>query len=158
MAATNINSEGKVMLPAARDTVTFPSSSGWRITSKADLLNSGSSSRKSTPLCARLTSPGFGKAPPPSNPMSLMVWWGARNGRVETKEFSVSSRPAMLWIFVVSMASSSDSGGMMVGIRLASIDLPEPGGPIINTLWPGDGDFDGAFDVALAFDVAQIDI
>src|SRR6266540_2140072 len=57
-----MNSEGKVTLPAARETVTFPSSSGWRITSSADLLNSGSSSRKRTPLWARLTSPGFGNA------------------------------------------------------------------------------------------------
>ena len=30
-----MNSEGKVTLPAARETVTFPSSSGWRITSSA---------------------------------------------------------------------------------------------------------------------------
>src|SRR5213592_2597486 len=70
---TSINSEGKVTLPAARDTVTFPSSSGCRITSNADLLNSGSSSRKRTPLWATLTSPGFGNVPPPSKPMSLMV-------------------------------------------------------------------------------------
>ena len=35
-----------------------PSSSGWRITSRVERLNSGSSSRKRTPLCARLTSPG----------------------------------------------------------------------------------------------------
>jgi len=40
----------------------------------------------------------------------------------------------MLWIFVVSMASSSDIGGMMVAMRLDSIDLPEPGGPIIKML------------------------
>src|SRR4030095_16606172 len=60
IAATSMNSEGKVTLPAARETVTFPSSIGCRITSSADRLNSGSSSRKRTPLCARLTSPGFG--------------------------------------------------------------------------------------------------
>ena len=42
--------------------------------------------------------------------------------------------PAMLWILVVSIASSSDIGGIMVGMRLASIDLPDPGGPIMSTL------------------------
>jgi hypothetical protein len=36
-------------------------------------LNSGNSSRKRTPLCARLTSPGLGNVPPPSKPISLMV-------------------------------------------------------------------------------------
>ena len=40
----------------------------------------------------------------------------------------------MLWIFVVSIASSSDIGGMMVAIRFESIDLPEPGGPIMRML------------------------
>ncbi len=40
-----MNSEGKVTLPAARETVTFPSSNGWRMTSRVERLNSGSSSR-----------------------------------------------------------------------------------------------------------------
>src|SRR5438270_40955 len=44
--------------------------------------------------------------------------------------------PAMLWIFVLSIASWSDIGGMMVAIRFDNIDLPEPGGPIISRLWP----------------------
>jgi len=73
MAATSMNSDGNVTLPAARDTVTLPSSTGWRITSKVERLNSGSSSRNRTPLCAILTSPGLGKVPPPNNPISLMV-------------------------------------------------------------------------------------
>ena len=38
----------------------LPSSSGWRMTSRTLRLNSGSSSRNSTPLCASETSPGFG--------------------------------------------------------------------------------------------------
>ena len=58
IAATNITLAGKVTVPAARLTVTLPSSSGCRNTSRVERLNSGSSSRKSTPLCARLTSPG----------------------------------------------------------------------------------------------------
>ena len=36
---------------------------------------------------------------------------------------------------VVSIDSVAVSVGMIVGIRLASIVLPEPGGPIINKLW-----------------------
>ena len=40
----------------------------------------------------------------------------------------------MLWIFVVSIASSNAIGGMMVAMRFASIDLPEPGGPIMRIL------------------------
>ncbi len=49
MAAISMNSLGKVRLPAAREIVTFPSSSGWRITSSVERLNSGSSSRNNTP-------------------------------------------------------------------------------------------------------------
>ncbi len=59
-----------------------------------------------------------------------------RNGRVATKEFFPSSMPQMEWILVMSIASSNVIGGMMVPIRLESIDLPEPGGPIIKMLWP----------------------
>ena len=40
----------------------------------------------------------------------------------------------MLWILVDSMASSSVIGGMIVGMRLAIIDLPEPGGPMSSAL------------------------
>ena len=42
----------------------------------------------------------------------------------------------MLWILVVSMASSKVSGGRIPANRFASMVLPEPGGPIISTLWP----------------------
>src|ERR1035438_5411058 len=44
------------------------------------------------------------------------------------------SSPATLWIWVVSRASAKVSGGRIPGKRLASIVLPEPGGPIISTL------------------------
>ena len=66
---------------SAREIVTVPSSSGWRRTSSVRRLNSGSSSRKSTPLWARLISPGDGIEPPPTRPASLIVWCGERNGR-----------------------------------------------------------------------------
>ncbi|OQC54303.1 MAG: hypothetical protein BWX54_02250 [Verrucomicrobia bacterium ADurb.Bin018] len=80
MAATNMKRQGKVTEAAARAMDTVPSSSGWRITSSTLRWNSGNSSRNSTPLCARLTSPGNGCAPPPSKPASEIVWCGERNG------------------------------------------------------------------------------
>jgi hypothetical protein len=43
--------------------------------------------------------------------------------------------PATLWIWVVDSASSKVKGGRMPGNRFASMVLPDPGGPIIRTLW-----------------------
>jgi hypothetical protein len=37
---------------------------------------------------------------------------------------------------VVSIDSAAESCGRIVGIRLASIVLPPPGGPSMHTLWP----------------------
>ena len=53
MAAASMKRAGKVSDMAARAMVTQPSSSGWRRTSSTLRGNSGSSSRKSRPLCAR---------------------------------------------------------------------------------------------------------
>ena len=72
--------------------------------------------------------------PPPIRPASEMVWCGERNGRWCSSPQPAGSTPAMLWILVVSMASSKVSGGRMPASRLASMLLPEPGGPIIRTL------------------------
>ena len=66
IAATIIQSAGKVTLPRARETVTTRSSSGCRSASSVRESNSGNSSRKRTPLCASVTSPAFGNAPPPT--------------------------------------------------------------------------------------------
>jgi len=68
-----MNLDGNVSAIAAREIVTWPSSRGCRITSSTCLLNSGSSSRKRTPLWERLTSPGLGGLPPPMSPASDMV-------------------------------------------------------------------------------------
>jgi hypothetical protein len=65
--------DGNVVLDSARAMVTVPSSSGWRSTSSVRRLNSGSSSRKSTPLWAREISPGEGVEPPPTRPALLIV-------------------------------------------------------------------------------------
>jgi hypothetical protein len=48
--------------------------------------------------------------------------------------FSIS--PATEAIIDTSSSSAGVSGGRMVGSRAASIDFPEPGGPIISRLWP----------------------
>ena len=74
IAQISMNFAGYVTRPAVRTMETVPSSSGWRKTSKASTRNSGSSSRNSTPLCARLNSPGIGMPfPPPAMPAALVV-------------------------------------------------------------------------------------
>src|SRR2546425_11115281 len=92
---------GYVSVMAAREIVTWPSSIGWRSTSSTFLRNSGSSSRNSTPPCARLTSPGRGYEPPPISPASEIVWCGGRNGRRATSDSPSGSTPATAGVFVV---------------------------------------------------------
>jgi len=108
MAAASMKRVGYVSDDAARAMVTWPSSNGWRRTSKTRRLNSGSSSRNSTPRWARLTSPGRGMFPPPMSPASEIVWCGAQNGRVASSAWPDDSCPQMEWILVVAMASSSE--------------------------------------------------
>ncbi len=66
---------------------------------------------------------------------SDIVWCGDRNGRPVIREVFFSIFPAIEWILVVSSASQSVSGGIIVGSRFANIVLPAPGGPIIITLY-----------------------
>lgn len=61
---------------------------------------------------------------------------GSEPGRCPISPLPAPMRPATEWIFVVSSALSSVIGGMIDGSRRASIVLPEPGEPIISTLWP----------------------
>ena len=68
-----------------RTIVTWPSSSGWRSASRLGRANSESSSRKSTPRCASVASPGCGGFAPPTSPAAEIVWCGARNGRAVTR-------------------------------------------------------------------------
>src|SRR5882757_3523393 len=85
-----MNWEGKVIVPAAREIVTIPSSSGWRIVSSTLRLNSGNSSKNKTPWCASEISPGVGLILPPSNPASLAVgsdaFWSPEARCMQTKE------------------------------------------------------------------------
>ena len=66
MEATNMKLAGNSTEHLALDTMIVLSSSGCRITSRTDLLNSGSSSRNKTPLCANEISPGCGIVPSPN--------------------------------------------------------------------------------------------
>ena len=58
MEATSMKEQGSVTVYFAREMVICLSSKGWRRVSSAERENSGSSSKKRTPLCARLISPG----------------------------------------------------------------------------------------------------
>ena len=136
IAAISMNEHGYVIEPDTLDMVTCLSSKGWRKISRAGRENSASSSRKSKPLCARDISPGFGTEPPPESPAGETVWCGERKGLAVIRGLVLSKSPATEWIFVVSIDSSKVMAGSIDGIRFASIDFPEPGEPIIRTLWP----------------------
>ena len=136
MAATTWNRAGKVTVCRTRAMRTWPDSMGCRSVSSTLRLNSGSSSRKSTPRWARLISPGRGGLPPPMSPPAEIVWCGARKGRSVLTGWAPSSSPATEWTRVTSRDSASASGGRRPGRRRASIVLPEPGGPDINRLCP----------------------
>ena len=65
----------------------------------------------------------------------------AKSGRYEGRRRTSppsATPPDRLWIMLTSRASEGSSGGSSPGKRAASMDLPAPGGPIINTLWPQD--------------------
>src|SRR5437763_1058151 len=115
MAATRMKLAGNVVELSAREMVTLPSSNGCRSTSRLRRLNSGSSSRKRTPWCARLISPGAGVLPPPTMPASLMVWCGERNGRVASSGSSALRRPMALQMRVGSRLSGGVEGGRVGG-------------------------------------------
>lgn len=129
MDATRVKLVGNSTLHFTREIVIFRSSRGWRNTSSTFRLNSGSSSRNKTPLCARLISPGCGKLPPPVMAVVEIVWCGSRNGRLEISPLPCPSFPATECILVVSRLSPNDSGGRMEGRRFASMDFPLPGAP-----------------------------
>ena len=136
MAHTSINRLGRRMEPAARVTVTSPSSMGWRRASSTSRWNSGSSSINSTPLWAKEISPGLGMLPPPIIATADSVWWGARKGRWSSRGCLGSVRPATDQTSVASRDSCRVISGRMEGSRRASMDFPAPGLPMSSTLCP----------------------
>lgn len=104
--------------------VIIPSSNGPLNTSNVFLLNSGSSSKNNTPLCAKQISPGFGILPPPTRDIGDIVWCGALYGLVVMSDVFFGSIPATLCILVVSNASSKLKSGKIDGILLAIIVFP----------------------------------
>ena len=71
------------------------------------------------------------RKPPPTKAGIEAEWCGERNGRLfVSAPFSMT--PATEAIIETSSSSAGDSVGRIVGSRAASIDLPEPGGPIIS--------------------------
>ena len=92
MAAISWNRAGSSTEPAAREIRTSPSSSGMRSASSDWRLNSGSSSRKSTPRWAIVTSPGRSRALPTSAATEAL-WCGARNGRPSSPASAAVRRP-----------------------------------------------------------------
>ena len=126
---TSWNRAGNTARPDARAIETTPSSSGCRSASSVGRANSASSSRSSTPWCARLAYPGRIPGPPPTTAAVEALWCGARNGGVRIRGCSGGSRPAAEWMRVTSSAASASSAGRIPGSLRASIVFPVPGGP-----------------------------
>ena len=111
--------------------VIWRSSSGCLRASRTWCENSGSSSRKRTPWCAREISPGIIGVPPPIIEQAELLWWGERRGRILI-EFRVLDNSLSL---VISSSSFGVGGGRRDGIALARSVLPLPGGPLKRILW-----------------------
>ena len=76
-AVTSWNRAGNRTVAWERAMTTSPCSSGWRSASSAPGLNSGTSSRKSTPWWASEAAPGRGiREPPPTSELTVAVWCG----------------------------------------------------------------------------------
>ncbi len=69
-----------------------------------------------------------------TKPARLMVWCGARKGRVRTSASPSGSALATEQIRVISNDSSKSRRGKMDGSARASSVLPAPGGPFMSTL------------------------
>ena len=64
-----------------------------------------------------------------TNELFDIVWCGALNGLLVIIGISLSVSPAMLWILVISNASSRLKSGSIDGRHLEENVLPEPGLP-----------------------------
>ena len=126
--------------------------------SRTFLLNSGSSSRKSTPWWLKETSPGRGYDPPPIRPASEIVWCGERKGLVASRGVLGSSTPATEWILVVSSASSRERSGRIRGKTAGEHGLAGPGrADHHDVVAARRRDQERALDVLLPFDIMKID-
>ena len=76
-----------------------------------------------------------GMDPPPTSAAIEAEWCGARKGR-RSVNAPPANCPATEWMSETSSNSRGISGGRIDGSRAASMDLPAPGGPFINKLWP----------------------
>ncbi len=147
------------MVPTARVMVTLPSSSGWRMTSSVLRRNSGSSSRNSTPLCARLTSPGPGLRPAAEQAgIADRVMRRAEGaGGDEGARFAEQAARAVdlrrLDRFLLAHAGH-DGGDAFGEHGLAGARRSDHQ----NVVAAGDGDFDGALRILLPFHLAEINV
>ena len=129
IAPTRENLAGYLYVAFTRVIVISPSSRGCLKTSRTVFGNSKISSRNSTHLWARLISPGFACVHPPIILTALAVWCTTLNGLFLMIGFSWESIPVILYIFEISIDSSSVRSGRIVENALASIVFPLPGGP-----------------------------
>lgn len=136
IAQISMNLAGYVTRPAVRTMETVPFSIGWRKTSKASTRNSGSSSRNSTPLCAKLNSPGIGMpCPPPGD--------ARRARRVVRRTHRTHLRPRRTAALADNGIDAHDihfffrrHGRQNGSNRFAIMLLPEPGLPDMSILCP----------------------
>ena len=81
-------------------------------------------------MWAREAAPGWMMPlPPPTMAALVAVWCGPQNGGSLISGLPGGRVPAIEWMDVTSRAAAGSRGGMMVGMRSASIVLPVPGGP-----------------------------
>src|SRR6202000_2893916 len=124
--------------------------------SRAWAVNSGNSSRKSTPLWARETSPGLARRPPPVRAAMEAEWCGLRKGRARVRAPRAIS-PATEWTMEVSSSSAGDSGGQRAGQALGEHRLARAWrADEQQVVAAGGGDLQRPLGAFLALDVAQV--
>ncbi len=129
MAATSWKRAGSVARALAR--LISTSLSRWAGAARRALrLESGSSSRKSTPRCASETSPGLACSPPPTSAAIEAEWCGARKGRRSVSWPAVGDQPATECTIETSSSSRGASGGRIEGRTARQHRLARPGGPL----------------------------
>ncbi len=124
--------------------------------SRAWALNSGSSSRNSTPLWASETSPGLTRRPPPVRAAMLAEWCGARNGRARVSA-PLAIRPAMECTIEVSSSSAARQRRQHARQALGQHRLARARrADVQQVVAAGGGDLQRPLGVLLALDVAQV--